>query len=85
MVIDLWGRCPTCRRWFDCDGWLDRRLPEPGCPECGAEPSEVLNLAAAIGVRVVVDLSDADAATSASDRAPRGVRLGEPAQRTGGS
>jgi hypothetical protein len=54
MVVDLWGRCATCRRWFDCAGWFDDDLPEPRCPDCGGDPVEVLNRAGALGVRVVV-------------------------------
>jgi hypothetical protein len=53
-LADLWGRCATCQRWFRCDDWLDRRQPAAGCPTCGDEPFELLNLAAAIGARVVI-------------------------------
>jgi hypothetical protein len=43
MDAEIWGRCPTCDRWFYCEGWLDRDAPEALCPVCRAEPVEIVN------------------------------------------
>jgi hypothetical protein len=43
MDAEIWGRCPICERWFYCEGWFDRDVPEPTCPVCGAAPTKIEN------------------------------------------
>lgn len=40
---EIWGWCPTCLRWYFCDGWLDRNAPHPHCPVCLTEPTAIEN------------------------------------------
>jgi hypothetical protein len=28
MDAEIWGRCPICERWFYCEGWFDRDVPD---------------------------------------------------------
>jgi hypothetical protein len=48
--MDIWGRCPRCAAWFPCEGWFDRTVPEPTCPDCGVAPVAIENRAIVIRV-----------------------------------
>jgi hypothetical protein len=41
--MDIWGLCPSCDRWFRCEGWFDRTAPHPACRHCDAEPVAIEN------------------------------------------
>lgn len=43
---DIWGRCPSCARWFPCPEWFQRDRAHPTCPRCGVEPTRIENRAA---------------------------------------
>ena len=43
MEVEMWGRCPSCDRWFYCEGWDDGQTATPRCPVCGADPVELSN------------------------------------------
>lgn len=43
---DIWGRCPSCARWFPCPEWFHREREHPTCPTCGTEPTRIENRAA---------------------------------------
>lgn len=49
MHADIWGLCPNCDRWFRCEGWFDRRAPQPVCDRCGLEPVAIENRSLALG------------------------------------
>jgi hypothetical protein len=42
---EIWGRCPSCARWFPCPGWFQRDHAHPTCPSCGIEPTRIENRA----------------------------------------
>ena len=42
---EIWGRCPSCARWFFCPGWFQRDREHPTCPQCGIEPTRIENRA----------------------------------------
>lgn len=42
---EIWGRCPSCARWFPCPGWFSREQEHPTCPRCGVEPTRIENRA----------------------------------------
>lgn len=42
---DIWGYCQSCRRWFACPRWFDKRVGQPLCPACLSEPSAIENRA----------------------------------------
>jgi hypothetical protein len=42
---EIWGRCPSCARWFPCPGWFQRDHEHPTCPNCGIEPTRIENRA----------------------------------------
>lgn len=46
--MEIWGFCPTCRRWFYCPTWFDRDQPPPRCPVCCVEPTAIENRAATV-------------------------------------
>lgn len=52
---DIWGRCPSCAKWFPCPRWFERDSAHPTCPACGIEPTRIENRAA---VRPTVDHTD---------------------------
>lgn len=43
---EIWGRCPSCARWFFCPEWFHRDSDHPTCPRCGIEPTRIENRAA---------------------------------------
>ena len=42
---EIWGRCPSCARWFPCPNWFQRDQEHPTCPRCGIEPTRIENRA----------------------------------------
>lgn len=42
---EIWGRCPSCARWFPCPDWFQRERAHPTCPHCGIEPTRIENRA----------------------------------------
>lgn len=42
---EIWGRCPSCARWFPCPNWFQRDQAHPMCPRCGVEPTRIENRA----------------------------------------
>lgn len=42
---EIWGRCPSCARWFPCPNWFQRDQEHPTCPRCGLEPTRIENRA----------------------------------------
>lgn len=42
---EIWGRCPSCIRWFPCPDWFQREREHPTCPRCGVEPTRIENRA----------------------------------------
>jgi len=42
---EIWGRCPSCARWFPCPNWFQRDKDHPTCPRCGIEPTRIENRA----------------------------------------
>lgn len=36
---DTWAFCPSCERWFYCDGGDDTTVPAPACPVCASAPA----------------------------------------------
>lgn len=40
-LLRIWGLCPKCSSWFDCDAWFDRSQPTPCCPRCALGPSTI--------------------------------------------
>ncbi len=42
---EIWGRCPSCARWFPCPNWFQREHEHPTCPQCGIEPTRIENRA----------------------------------------
>lgn len=42
---EIWGRCPSCARWFPCPDWFQRDREHPKCPRCGIEPTRIENRA----------------------------------------
>jgi hypothetical protein len=42
---EIWGRCPSCARWFPCPDWFQRDRAHPKCPRCGIEPTRIENRA----------------------------------------
>ncbi len=42
---EIWGRCPSCARWFACPNWFQRDHEHPTCPRCGIEPTRIENRA----------------------------------------
>lgn len=42
---EIWGRCPSCARWFPCPNWFQRDKEHPICPRCGIEPTRIENRA----------------------------------------
>ena len=42
---EIWGRCPSCARWFPCPEWFQRDREHPKCPRCGIEPTRIENRA----------------------------------------
>jgi hypothetical protein len=42
---EIWGRCPSCARWFPCPDWFQRDREHPTCPRCGIEPTRIENRA----------------------------------------
>jgi hypothetical protein len=42
---EIWGRCPSCARWFPCPDWFQRDQEHPTCPRCGLEPTRIENRA----------------------------------------
>lgn len=44
---EIWGLCATCNRWFFCEGWFDKTVPQPRCPVCFTEPTAIENRGAA--------------------------------------
>ncbi len=48
-TADIWAHCDVCRRWFACPQWFDRQAPQPLCPVCMSEPSEIENRAVTAG------------------------------------
>lgn len=42
---EIWGRCPSCARWFPCPDWFQREREHPTCPRCGVEPTRIENRA----------------------------------------
>jgi len=42
---EIWGRCPSCARWFACPEWFQRDQAHPTCPRCGIEPTRIENRA----------------------------------------
>lgn len=42
---EIWGRCPSCVRWFPCPDWFQRDREHPTCPQCGIEPTHIENRA----------------------------------------
>lgn len=42
---EIWGRCPSCARWFPCPEWFQREQDHPTCPRCGLEPTRIENRA----------------------------------------
>ena len=42
---EIWGRCPSCARWFPCPDWFERDQEHPTCPRCGIEPTRIENRA----------------------------------------
>lgn len=42
---EIWGRCPSCARWFPCPTWFERDHEHPTCPRCDIEPTRIENRA----------------------------------------
>lgn len=34
-----WGFCPSCERWFYCDGGDETTTPSSACPVCASAPA----------------------------------------------
>lgn len=43
IILEIWGYCPPCARWFYCPQWFDKMAPEPTCPACGTVPTAIEN------------------------------------------
>lgn len=35
---ETWAFCPSCQRWYYCEGCDDDIAPPPVCPVCSAHP-----------------------------------------------
>lgn len=47
----IWGLCPSCQRWFYCEGWFDKTAAEPTCPVCAWEPVAIEHRAPGLQAR----------------------------------
>lgn len=49
---EIWGRCPSCARWFPCPTWFERDHEHPTCPRCDIEPTRIENRAPRVSMAI---------------------------------